>query len=77
VQAKRGALDARLMGNTYLVTASALAAYDERRKQARGYAHPDHPLHGKQGPGHRRKAEDRLQDGPTPRSSSDDTEQGK
>jgi len=57
LQAKNGVLKARLMGNTYLVTAPDLAAYDERRKQARGFARPDHPLHGKQGPGHRRKKE--------------------
>jgi excisionase family DNA binding protein len=58
LQAKSGALKARLMGNTYLVTAADVAAYDERRKQARGFARPDHPLHGKQGPGHRRKKAD-------------------
>lgn len=55
IQAKNGVLNARLMGNTYLVTVSALAAYDEQRKRARGFARPDHPLHGKRGGGGRRK----------------------
>lgn len=55
LQAKSGVLKARLMGHTYLVTAAELAAYDERRKQVRGFARPDHPLHGKRGGGGRRK----------------------
>lgn len=54
-QAKRGKLRATLVGHTYMVKASDLAAYDVERKQARGFARPDHPLHGKQGPGRRRK----------------------
>jgi len=54
-QVRRGLIQARLVGSVYLVTASEIARYDEQRKQARGFARPDHPLHGKQGPGHRRK----------------------
>ncbi len=54
-QAKRGKLRATLVGHTYMVKMSDLLAYDEDRKQPRGFARSDHPLHGKQGPGHRRK----------------------
>lgn len=54
-QAKRGKLRATLVGHTYMVMGSDLAAYDELRKQARGFARPDHPLHGKRGGGGRRK----------------------
>ena len=54
-QVKRGLLTATRAGGVYLVTASEVARYDEQRKQPRGFARPDHPLHGKQGPGHRRK----------------------
>ncbi len=55
VQIRNGALTAQKIGKQWVVTAENLAVYDERRKQARGFARPDHPLHGKQGPGHRRK----------------------
>jgi len=54
-QVKRGVLNATRAGGIYLVTAREVARYDEFRKQPRGFARPDHPLHGKQGPGHRRK----------------------
>ncbi len=55
IQARKGILSATIIGGRYLVTAEDIAAYDEQRKQPRGFARPDHPLHGKQGPGHRRK----------------------
>ncbi len=55
IQIRNGALMAQRIGKQWVVTAEDLAVYDERRKQARGFARPDHPLHGKQGPGHRRK----------------------
>jgi excisionase family DNA binding protein len=56
-QIKNGALRGQVIGNTYVVTARDLAAYDERRKQPRGFSNPAHPMHGKQGPGHRRKGD--------------------
>lgn len=55
IQIRNGALAARKIGNMWVVTATDLAAYDERRKQARGFARPDHPLHGKRGGGGRRR----------------------
>ncbi len=58
LQIQNGALAAQKIGKQWVVTAEDLAVYDERRKQARGFARPDHPLHGKQGPGHRRKKND-------------------
>jgi len=58
VQIRNGALVGQKIGKQWAVKASDLAAYDKRRKQPRGFARPDHPLHGKQGPGHRRKKTD-------------------
>lgn len=58
LQIQHGALKAEKVGGRYLVTASDLADYDEQRKQPRGFANPRHPMHGKQGPGHRRKKPD-------------------
>ncbi len=58
IQIRNGALVAQRIGKQWVVTAEDLATYDERRKQARGFARPDHPLHGKQGPGHRRKKDE-------------------
>lgn len=58
LQVRGGKMQATLAGKTYLVTASEVRRYDAFRKQARGFARPDHPLHGKQGPGHRRKKTD-------------------
>jgi excisionase family DNA binding protein len=57
-QVRRGLVAAEMVGSVYLITASELVRYDEQRKQPRGFARPDHPLHGKQGPGHRRKKGD-------------------
>lgn len=54
-QADNGALTAQKIGKQWVVTVEALAAYDKRRKQARGFARPDHPLHGKRGGGGRPK----------------------
>jgi len=55
VQIQNGALAAQKIGKQWVVTASDLAVYDERRKQPRGFARPDHPLHGKRGGGGRPK----------------------
>ena len=54
-QIRRGVLVATKSGNVFLVTASEMERYDAVRKAPRGFARNDHPLHGKQGPGHRRK----------------------
>jgi len=58
VQAKKGVLRATLVGHTYMVTATELQRYAEEHRGRHGFANPDHPLHGKQGPGHRRKKDD-------------------
>jgi excisionase family DNA binding protein len=55
LQIQHGALRASKVGGRYLITADDLAAYDERRKQPRGFARPDHPLFGKRGGGGRRR----------------------
>jgi excisionase family DNA binding protein len=57
-QIKRGHLNATRAGGVYLVTAREVARYDEYRKEPRGFARPDHPLHGKRGGGGRRKKTD-------------------
>jgi len=57
LQIKNGALDAKKIGKQWVIEADALTAYDERRKEPRGFAREDHPMKGKQGPGHRRKKE--------------------
>jgi excisionase family DNA binding protein len=60
IQAKKGALKAVKMGRSYLITADELARYDAQRKAPRGFASPDHPLHGKRGGGGRRKKDDPI-----------------
>ncbi len=58
-QIRRGKLAATLSGHAYLVTAEEMDRYDQERKAGvRGFGNPNHPLHGKQGPGHRRKKDD-------------------
>jgi len=57
-QIRRGVLAATKSGNAYLVTASEMERYDAVRKAPRGFARDDHPMKGKQGPGHRRKKGD-------------------
>jgi hypothetical protein len=39
------------------VTADDVERYERERRGRHGFANPDHPMHGKQGPGHRRKKE--------------------
>ena len=58
VQVRNGALEAQKIGKQWVVTLESLQAYDARRKEPKGFARADHPLHGKQGPGHRRKKDD-------------------
>jgi excisionase family DNA binding protein len=56
-QVRKGALAATLSGHTYLVTADEVERYRAEHRGKRGsFQNPNHPLHGKQGPGHRRKA---------------------
>lgn len=55
IQVRAGRMHATLAGKTYLVTASEVARYDKQRKEPRGFARSDHPLHGTQGGGGRRK----------------------
>jgi len=57
IQIRNGVLDAERMGKQWVVTADALAGYDERRK-VRGFARVEHPLHGKRGGGGRRKKDE-------------------
>jgi len=57
-QVRLGALPAQKMGKQWVVNAEDLATYDAQRKGPRGFARDDHPLHGKQGPGHRRKKDE-------------------
>jgi excisionase family DNA binding protein len=54
-QAKKGVLHATLAGSVYLVTATEVERYRREVRGKRGFAAASHPLHGKQGPGHRRK----------------------
>ncbi len=54
-QIRLGVLPALKMGNQWVVTAEALAAYDEYRKGPRGFARDNHPLKGKRGGGGRKK----------------------
>jgi excisionase family DNA binding protein len=55
LQVRAGKLRATRAGTLYLVTASEVERYRAEHKGRHGFASPDHPLHGKQGPGHRRK----------------------
>ena len=61
VQIRNGALIGEKVGTgphaVWLVSEDEFARYEQERhgKGNRGFARPDHPLHGKQGPGHRRK----------------------
>ncbi len=54
-QANRGVLRASRIGRQWVVTASALAEYERDHKGRHGFAAGTHPMHGKQGPGHRRR----------------------
>lgn len=54
-QIARGALEAIRLGGRYVVTVEAVEAYRETRQGKHGFAAESHPMHGKQGPGHRRK----------------------
>jgi hypothetical protein len=55
IEIRNGALVAHKIGKQWVVTAEDLKVYDEKRKEPRGFARPDHPLHGKRGGGGRPK----------------------
>ncbi len=57
-QAKKHILRATLTGNVYLVTAEEVERYNREHRGKHGFANAAHPLHGKQGPGRRRKKGD-------------------
>lgn len=58
-QIHRGVLRAEKVGAgahaIWLVSEEEAARYEREHKGRTGFAAPSHPLHGKQGPGHRRK----------------------
>lgn len=54
-QIKNGALDGIMVGRSLIISERKVKEYDERRKGPRGFASPDHPLHGKRGGGGRPK----------------------
>jgi len=55
LQVKRGKLRAAMSGREYRVLGSEVERYREEVQGKHGFAASTHPLHGKQGPGHRRK----------------------
>ncbi len=63
MQIRNGVLAAEKVGTgphaVWLVSEEEFTRYEQERhgKENRGFARPDHPLHGLQGPGHRRKKE--------------------
>ncbi len=54
-QILRGALQAEKVGRDWIVSDAEAARYERENRGRRGFANERHPLHGKQGPGHRRK----------------------
>ncbi len=54
-QIARGSLVAIRLGGRYVVEVGEVERYQEERKGKHGFAAESHPMHGKQGPGHRRK----------------------
>ncbi len=57
-QILRGVLQAEKVGRDWIVSDAEAARYERENRGRRGFANTDHPLHGKQGPGHRRKKGD-------------------
>jgi hypothetical protein len=59
-QIHRGVLSATRVGTgrhaIWLVAEAEAERYREEHLGKRGFASPTHPLHGKQGPGHRKEA---------------------
>ena len=61
-QILRGALVAEKVGRDWGVSEDEAARYEREHRGRRGFANADHPLHGKQGPGHRRKKDETTGD---------------
>ena len=57
-QILRGSLQAEKVGRDWIVSEAEAGRYERENRGRRGFANADHPLHGKQGPGHRRKKVD-------------------
>ncbi len=54
-QIQHGKIQARRFGRQWMLTASEVRRYIDEVRGKRGFAATSHPLHGKQGPGHRRR----------------------
>jgi len=54
-QILRGALQAEKIGRDWIVSEAEADRYKRENMGKRGFANPDHPRYGMQGPGHRRK----------------------
>jgi len=54
-QILRGALQAEKVGRDWIVSEPEAERYARENRGRRGFANEEHPFHGKQGPGHRRK----------------------
>ncbi len=54
-QILRGTLVAEKVGRDWVVSESEAIRYGNEHRGKRGFANADHPMHGKQGPGHRQK----------------------
>lgn len=57
-QILRGTLNAEKVGRDWVISEAEAVRYEREHRGKRGFANADHPLHGKQGPGHRRKKDD-------------------
>ncbi len=57
-QIRRGKIAAERFGRQWMIKANELQRYHEEVQGKQGFAASTHPLHGKQGPGHRRKKDD-------------------
>lgn len=57
-QIRRGKIAAERFGRQWMIEANELQRYREEVQGKHGFAALTHPLHGKQGPGHRRKKDD-------------------
>jgi len=57
-QIRRGKIAAERFGRQWMIKGNELQRYREEVQGKHGFAALTHPLHGKQGPGHRRKKDD-------------------
>jgi excisionase family DNA binding protein len=54
-QIQREKIQARRFGRQWMLTAGEVRRYIEETRGKQGFAAPSHPLHGRGGPGRRRK----------------------